>query len=230
MRKLIVFLGLLLLVFSVQAQRWSMSAGAGGTIYKGDLSDWHLLPAFSQWKTTNTAINFQLRYQPKQAFAYRAKLTFTGIDGDGANDPKPTVSYSTKSFSSPLIELAGLVDYNFKDYQANRNIRNWTPFVYGGLGFLFVSPESPMGPNAVPNPQTFFTWAIPFGVGVKAALSDRLGLQWEFGTSKSLTNILDGMPAWGDQPKTITLNKTDQYLHSSVSITYSLISVYCPRD
>ena len=75
MRKLFFFLSLLMLVFSVQAQRWSMSAGAGGTIYKGDLSDWHLLPAFSQWKTTNTALNFQLRYQPKQALAYRAKVT-----------------------------------------------------------------------------------------------------------------------------------------------------------
>lgn len=230
MKKLIFFLSLLALGFSVQAQRWSMSVGAGGTLYKGDLSDWNLLPTLAQLKTMNTAVDFQVRFQPKQAFAYRAKLTFTGIDGDGANNPLPTVLYSTKSFSSPLIELAGLVDYNFKDYQANRNIRNWTPFIYGGLGFLFVSPEGPNGPNRIPFPKTFFTWAIPFGVGVKAQLSNRIGLQWEFGTSKSLSNILDGTPAWGDQPQTITLNKTDQYLHSSVSITYSLISVYCPRD
>lgn len=231
MKKAIVLLGFLSLVlFSSQAQRWAMSVGAGATMYKGDLSDWHLIPHLSQLKTANTALNFQLRYQPKQALAYRAKLSFTGIDGDGSNNPLPSVSYSSNSFSSPLVEFAGLVDYNFKDYQANRNIRNWTPYLYGGLSFLFVSPEGPSGPNRIPNPQTFFTWAIPFGVGLKAQLNNRIGLQWEFGTSKSLSNILDGQPSWGDAPKSITLNQTDQYLQSTVSITYSLISVYCPRD
>jgi hypothetical protein len=226
MRHFFLFLVMWLFVLSAQAQRWTMSAGAGANIYKGDLSDWHLIPRLAQLKTTNTAVNFQVRYQPKQAFAYRAKLTFTWMDGDGSNYLLPTVSFSTNSFSSPLIELAGLVDYNFKDYQANRNIRNWTPFVYGGLGFLFVSPE---GAN-IPNPKTYFTWAIPFGVGVKAQLTNRLGVQWEFGASKSLSNILDGQAAWGETAKTLTLNRTDQYLHSSVSLTYSLISVYCPRD
>ena len=73
--------------------------GAGGNMYKGDLSDWNLLPKLAQLKTMNTAVDFQVRFQPKQAFAYRAKLTFTGIDGDGANNPLPTVLYSTKSFS-----------------------------------------------------------------------------------------------------------------------------------
>jgi hypothetical protein len=207
------------------AQRWTMSAGLGGTLYKGDLSDWHLMPHLSQLKTVNTAVNFQLRYQPDQSLAYRAKLTFSGLDGNGANYALPSISYSTNSFSSPLIEFSGLVDYNFKDYQANRNVRNWTPFIYGGLGFLFVSPE-----GNIPDPKTFFAWAIPFGIGVKAQISNRVGLQWEFGTSKSLTNILDGQTAWGEQAQLFTLNKTDQYLQSSISITYSLISVYCPRD
>jgi hypothetical protein len=226
MRKLVFIFGVLLMSFSVHGQRWSVSAGAGATLYKGDLSDWHLIPHLAQLKTANTAINFQLRYQPKQALAYRAKLTFTGIEGDGSNYPLPSISYSTNSFSSPLVELSGLVDYNFKDYQANQHIRNWTPFVYGGVGFLFVSPEG----NNIPNPKTFFTWAIPFGVGVKGQLNNRIGIEWEFGTSKSLSNILDGQPSWGDAAQGFTFNKTDQYLHTSVSITYSLVSVYCPRD
>jgi hypothetical protein len=225
MRKIVGFFVFMVLSHAAFAQRWTMSAGVGATLYKGDLSDWHLIPHLSQLKTTSTGVNFQLRYQPNQAIAYRAKLTFTGISGDGANFGLPSISYSTNSFSSPLIEFAGLVDYNFKDYQANRNVRNWTPFIYGGLGTLFVSPE-----GNIPSPKTYFTWAIPFGVGIKAQINNRLGLQWEFGTSKSLSNILDGQAAWGEQPQIFTLNKTDQYLQSSVSITYSLISVYCPRD
>jgi hypothetical protein len=225
MRRFVILFALLMCGYASTAQRLTMAAGAGATLYKGDLSDWHLIPRLSQLKTANTAINFQLRYQPKQALAYRAKLTFTGLDGDGGNYGLPSISYSTNKFSSPLIEFAGLVDYNFKDYQANRNIFNWTPYVYGGLGFLFVSPA-----GTIPNPKTYFTWAIPFGVGVKAQINNRIGLQWEFGTSKSVSNILDGQPAWGEQAKIFTLNKTDQYLQGSISLTYSLISVYCPRD
>ncbi len=225
MSKLVTLFLAVFMSFSLQAQRWSMSAGAGASMYKGDLSDWHLIPYLSQLKTLNTAVNFQLRYQPDQAITYRGKLSFSGLDGDGANYLLPSSSFSTNNFSSPLIEFSGLVDYNFKDYQANRNLRNWTPFIYGGLGFLFVSPE-----GVIDTPKTYFTWAIPFGVGIKAQLNNRVGLQWEFGMSKSLSNILDGQAAWGEQPKIFTLNKTDQYLQSSVSITYSLISVYCPRD
>ena len=225
MRKILGFVVLMVLSHAVFAQRWTMSAGAGATLYKGDLSDWHLIPRLAQLKTASPGVNFQLRYQPNQAIAYRAKLTFTGISGDGSNFGLPSISYSTNSFSSPLIEFSGLVDYNFKDYQANRNVLNWTPFIYGGLGTLFVSPE-----GNIPTPKTYFTFSIPSGIGIKAQINNRLGLQWEFGTSKSLSNILDGQAAWGEQPQIFTLNKSDQYLQSSVSITYSLISVYCPRD
>jgi hypothetical protein len=225
MRLIAIICVFLFFGLTLQAQRLAMSVGTGATLYKGDLSDFHLIPRLSQVKSANTAVNFQVRYQPKQALAYRAKLTFTGLDGDGSNNPLPSVSFSTNRFSTPLIEFSGLVDYNFKDYQANRHIRNWTPFVYGGLGFLFVSPE-----GNIPTPMTYFTWSIPFGVGVKAQISNRVGLQWEFGMSKSLSNILDGQAAWGERAKTFTLNKTDQYLQSSISVTYSLISVYCPRD
>ena len=225
MRKFFGFILIMLISCEAFAQRWTMSAGTGATLYKGDLSDWHLAPHLSQMKTLNAAVNFQLRYQPDQAMAYRAKLTFTGLDGNGANYSIPSISFSTNSFSSPLIEFSGLVDYNFKDYQANRHVRNWTPFIYGGLGFLFVSPE-----GNISSPKTFFTWAIPYGVGVKAQLNNRIGLQCEFGSSKSLSNILDGQAAWGEVPQIFTWNKSDQYLHSSISKTYSLISVYCPRD
>ena len=115
MRKFFRVILFLVLSHVTIAQRWTMSAGLGGTLYKGDLSDWHLMPHLSQLKTVNTAVNFQLRYQPDQSLAYRAKLTFTGLDGNGANYALPSISYSTNSFSSPLIEFSGLVDYNFKD-------------------------------------------------------------------------------------------------------------------
>ncbi len=98
MRKIVLILLVAMFSNLTHAQRWSMSAGAGATMYKGDLSDWHLIPHLSQLKTANTAVNFQLRYQPDQAIAYRAKLTFTGLNGDGANCGLPSISYSTNSF------------------------------------------------------------------------------------------------------------------------------------
>ena len=207
------------------AQRWTLGGGLGATMYKGELNDWHLIPKLSQLKTANTAVHMQVRYQEKQAVAFRGVLTFTGIDGDGANNALPSTGYSLNRFSSPLIEAAALVDYNFLDYQSNRKVRNWTPYVYAGLGFLFVSPK-----GTGVTPKTFFTSAIPFGLGIKYQLTPRMGIQWEMGTSKSLTNILDGQISMGESPSIFTLKQTDQYLHSSISLTYTLVSVFCPRE
>jgi len=206
-------------------QGWQLAAGPGAVLYKGDLLDWHLAPNAAQLKKMSPSVNLQVRYQKKNAFAYRAKFNFSSLQGDGSLNPFPAIGYSTKTFSSPLVDLSLITEYNFLDYQSNRKIKNWTPYLYGGFSGMFSSPS-----GSIPNPMTFFAFSIPYGVGVKYQISPAWGVQFEFGTSKVLTDVIDGMPSYLGSTDKISFSQGDQFLNSSLMFTYSIISIFCPKE
>lgn len=222
-----ILLTILLIFSNVLAfgQRWQFAAGGGMVLYKGDLLDWHLMPNAIQLKKMSPSVNFQVRYQEKNAFAYRAKLNISSLQGDGSLNPLPAITYSSNTFSSPLIELSFISEYNFLDYQSNRKIKNWTPYLYGGFSGIFASPS-----GSIPNPMTFFTFSIPYGLGFKYQINQVWGVQWEFGTSKVLSDLIDGKPSDPLSTNKISFSQGDQFLNSSLMFTYSIISIFCPKE
>jgi hypothetical protein len=216
---------------TLSAQRWQVGGGIGANLFKGDLMDWSLRPNFGQLLKVNPSIHAQVRYQEKQAFAYRGILSFGQISGDASLFSTPSIGFNQDSFSGPMLELGGIVDYNFRDYQSNKKIRNWTPYFYGGLSGILAMPEIKSGPNVEVKPVVAL--GIPFGVGVKYQLNSQWGLQGEFGTTKALNDMLDGYAGptnAGGSEGFFTLSQTDQNLHLNLSITYSIISIYCPKE
>jgi hypothetical protein len=213
------------MVSELQAQRWALSATTGTNLYKGDLSDWKLLPNLNQLKDFTSTVKFDVRYQRTQAFAYRGQVSIGRINGSGFNNPSPNFDFNSDSFKSSLVEFSGIVDYNFLDYQTDKKIKNWSPYLYAGLTYLFVNPKGGTDPGL-----PFFTWAIPYGVGVKYQLTPRLGLQWEFGSSKAFSDMLDNTPSEGGSISNFTTQRTDQVLQSSITVTYVIKSVFCPRE
>lgn len=206
-------------------QRWQLAAGPGAVLYKGDLLDWHLAPNAAQLKKCLLRLISKCVIKKKNAFAYRAKFNFSSLQGDGSLNPLPVIGYSTNTFSSPLIDFSLISEYNFLDYQSNRKIKNWTPYLYGGVSGMFVSPS-----GSTPNPMTFFTFSIPYGLGVKYQINPAWGVQFEFGSSKVLTDVIDGMPSYGGPTDKISFSQGDQFLNSSLMFTYSIISIFCPKE
>ena len=74
---------------------------------------------------------------------------------------------------------------------------------------MFVSPS-----GSIPNPMTFFTFSIPYGIGVKYQINPAWGVQFEFGTSKVLTDVIDGMPSYLGSTDKISFSQGDQFLKS----------------
>ncbi len=218
------------MVSELPAQRWALSATTGLNVYKGDLSDWKLLPNFNQINYISSNAKLNVRYQRTQAFAYRAQVSIGKIRGGGFNNPGPIPIFNSSSFSSPFVEMSGIVDYNFLDYQTDKRIKNWSPYIYGGLSYVFASPKGGIPPMSALGKIPFFTWAIPYGVGVKYQLTPRLGLQWEFGSSKTFTDVLDNAPSDILDRSHFTTQQTDQVLQSSITVTYVIKSVFCPRE
>jgi hypothetical protein len=220
---------LVLISVLVFGQRWQFAGGPGAVLYKGDLLDWHYRPNRAQLAKMSPSVNLQVRYQEKKTFAYRAKLNFSSLQGDGSLHLLPVINYSTNTFSSPLIDLSLITEYNFLDYQSNRKIKNWTPYLYGGFSGMFVSPT-----GSIPNPMAFFTFSIPYGVGIKYQINPTWGVQFECGTSMVLSDVIDGMPSYEGvgsilrSPDKISFSQGDQFLNSSLMLTYSIVSIFCP--
>jgi hypothetical protein len=126
---------------TLSAQRWQVGGGIGANLFKGDLMDWSLRPNFGQLLKVNPSVHAQVRYQEKQAFAYRGILSFGQISGDASLFSTPSIAFNKNSFSGPMLELGAIVDYNFRDYLSNKKIRNWTPYVYAGLASIFAEPK-----------------------------------------------------------------------------------------
>lgn len=233
---------LLLISTNAIAQRWQWSFGAGATLFKGDMQDWSLLPNIPQAKQVLPSLDLEIAYQETQAFNYRATLMISGLQGNSLNNGWSNAGLAGNSgaFRSSLVELGLLVDYNFMDYQKNRKIKNLTPYIYGGFSSFFANPQNSVKdprPSSPPNSQhpnvmngSFISFAIPFGVGIKYQLNNLWSIKWEGGTRKTLTDRLDGWITSGADRSNLTPSFTDQYLHTSVSVTFSLQRIYCPSE
>jgi hypothetical protein len=69
-------------------------------------------------------------------------------------------------------------------------------------------------------------YALPFGIGFKYQLSPSWGIQWDLGARKTFTDALDRPLMEGEAA--FNLSNGDQYLNSSLTVTYTIQSVFCP--
>lgn len=193
---------LLLLSLSNFASSQSFHVGLFGGIsnYQGDVSD-----KFYVGKLTKPAIGLTGMYDVSDRVSVRAGLTFAKIAGDDQYISKDYLKARNLSFESKLTEFSLLGEFNV----FNLNSIRWTPYVFGGLAVFkfnpytydttntkyYLKPLSTEGqgleqyPESKPYKLTQF--AIPFGGGIKYAISDRVRLGLELGFRKTFTDYLD---------------------------------------
>jgi hypothetical protein len=225
-----LYLLLLLTLFSLpaSAQRWSYGAGLGGSLYHGTWANWHTLPNNKEFAMTRPALNLQVRYQNNPTFAYRLQAVMTDLRGGTGNRVSPvTVTLPITNFATSIFGLDALVEYNFLNYQnAVRRVNNWTPYFYVGVSTVFAKVAGTQDGVGFKT-NTKMNYALPFGIGLKYQLSPSWGIQWDLGARKTFTDALDRPLAEGGE-SSFNFSKGDQFLNSSLTVTYTIQSVFCP--
>jgi opacity protein-like surface antigen len=229
MKKNLYFVCLFTLIsLSASAQRWSYGAGLGGTLYHGDLANWNFFPNLKELSNTKPSVNLQVIYQRKSFFDYRLQIAYTGLSGNVDNRISPPVGgFIQTKFTSSLIQIDGLIDYNFLDYQSNRKIVNWSPYVYVGLSGV-LAKVSGVNNGASFNSSMLPVMAFPYGLGIKYQVNSNLGLQLEGGSRKAFSSALDSPR--DTSVSNYDLFNGDQYLFTSISLIYTFQSIFCPTD
>lgn len=220
-QKLVVFIISLasLLPNSVLAQKLEFGLGLGGYNYVGDIS-----PNF-QFKNTKPAGSLFLRYNFNSAFTMRAELGGGIISANDNTSKDPWQVQRNYSFKTRVLEGSVAAEYNFLDFVERRYVINWSPYVFGGIGFNSFKP------NIVTSNYKTSTMVMPYGIGVKYQIKRPWSIGLEYGTRKTFTDFLDNL---GGDP--VTNNKfqqgnpstKDKYHYFRLSITYTIYKIVCP--
>jgi opacity protein-like surface antigen len=199
--RILLFLALTLAVNSLNAQDIHLDLYGGVANYQGDLSAKRV-----DFSKSKPAIGLGLSYDITHKLIARAAATYMKVAGaDATNLTNKDIFNRNLSFESSIWEAQLGLEYNFFDIEEKR----FTPYAFAGIAAFHFSPYAidndgtkvflrSLGTEGQGLPQypekTAYRnnqLAIPFGGGVKLALSDRLQVAVELGLRKLFTDYLD---------------------------------------
>lgn len=196
-------LSLLILIFSaslLSAQRLHVGVFGGAAAYNGDLTD-KIFPK----KVTNGAIGITVNYELQDQIMLRGGLTYSIVGGADRFSDKPDIRTRNLSFETSIIEFSAVGEY----YLLNLYERRYSPYAFAGLAVfkfnpyayygnqqkVFLKPLSTEGQGLSNYPDrkeySLTQFAIPFGGGVKFAVTENLRIGLEGGIRKLFTDYLD---------------------------------------
>ena len=198
----------MLAALPMTAQQYKYEVGPllGMTGYLGETNNGNL------FKHPSFTIGGLFRYAHNSRWAFKANLNYANIRGDSKNDESWYPEGVNYKMTSHLIDLGLTAEFNFLNYgigPAYKKYKRISPYMVAGVGFVFAICD---GHN-----QASFT--IPFGIGVKYKLKDRLNLGFEFTMRKEFSDRIDGYSDLFDIKHSFAKN-TDWYSFATFTVAY----------
>jgi opacity protein-like surface antigen len=196
--RLLVFFNLF--IISATAQRIHVGVFGGLAAYTGDLVD-KIFPK----KVTNGAIGITVNYELSDQFMIRGGFTYSIVGGADRFSKKEDARLRNLAFETSITEFSAVGEY----YLFNIYDTRWSPYGFAGLAVfhfnpyafngttqkIFLKPLSTEGQGIAGypdrKPYKLTQVAIPFGGGVKFAVTDNLRVGVEAGIRKLFTDYLD---------------------------------------
>lgn len=200
MKKAILIIVPLLIVFATNAQRIHVNLFGGVSNYAGELED----KSFTLQRA-KPAIALGLSYELTNKLFLRGEYTFTNLGADDKNSKIYSHTIRNLNFKTVLQELNLMAEYDILDNYTHKLV----PYVFAGVGVYRFSPYTfdtlgrktflrglrtegqglPNYPDRQVYRRTHFN--IPVGAGVKLALSDNIKVAAEFSLRNLFTDYLD---------------------------------------
>lgn len=200
-----VLFGLFLLLSipsMLSAQGGAPEVGIFGGIstYNGDLSS-----SSFPFQQSHPAFGIFIRKAVYKGFSLRLGASFGKMSGADSLASDTSVKMRNLDFQSNITDVHLLAEYNFFDYSKT----GFTPYVFVGISVYHFDPYTkdtaglrvylpPLstegeGLDAYPDRKNYNLTqiSIPFGVGVKYALSPVVNIGLEFRINKTFTDYLD---------------------------------------
>jgi Domain of unknown function (DUF6089) len=213
----------LLFISQTFAQKINFGGGLGGMNYKGD---------YTAGSTPNPLFfrpggHVFFRYNMSKSVSLRANAMTGYVTANDAYSSDPFQQIRNQSFRTSISELGLMVEYNFLNYGSRRQIKNWTPYLVGGLAYYTFDPTV--------QTHTYKTSGLvfPFGVGVKYEIRRPWSVEVEFGTRKLNHDNLDNLGQNAANASKYLRGNTDTndtYYYLSLGVSYTFYNIWCPED
>jgi len=187
--------------FSAQSQSVHIDIHGGAAHYTGDLQNKRIDLSQSQ-----ATAGLGLSYDISNKLIIRGAANYIKLSGrDEPGNAAKRVLFRNLSFKSTVWEAQLALEYNLLDIEA----RGFTPYVFAGVAAFHFNPYAfdasgkkvflrslnteGQGLTQYPDRKQYSNnqFAIPFGGGIKLALTDKLQVGVELGFRKLFTDYLD---------------------------------------
>jgi len=184
------------------AQVSELGITGGVSYYIGDLNPTRHYP-----KHTHLAGGLMYRRNFDQHYALRVQALYSNLEAYDSDSPDSLQQLRNLNFRTVLFEFSTVLEINFFKYRGlSKDSRRWTPFIFGGLAYYHTNPQGklndtwyelqPLGTEGQGTSvggarYSLNQFCIPFGAGLKFALSDKLDLQMEWGLRRTYSDYID---------------------------------------
>jgi hypothetical protein len=176
----------------------------GASYYIGDIN------TRRHFLANHPALGAFFRYSTNYRYAFRLGFNYGSISGNDAASGEPDQIERNINFRSKIYEAYSIAEFNFVEYRIGHDRFRFTFFIFAGLGGYMFDPASNagMGYQPVRSLQTEgkkypkYQLAVPFGVGIKWTLTDKIGMGLEWGPRRTFTDYLDDVS--GTYPEHVT--------------------------
>lgn len=197
------FLTAFILTSHLSAQHLEFGLMGGASNYLGDLSGNSSTVYLTESNLSGGAF---LRYNFSHMGAVRLGFTYGQVSGHDQNAKQLDQQQRNLSFTSPIMELAVIGEFNILGYQPYNLERPFSPYLFAGFGLFNFNPSTvyegekvllqPIGTEGQgsegrPAPYQRTAFSIPFGLGVKYAINDKWNVGLELGARMTATDYLD---------------------------------------
>lgn len=224
MKRIIICFALCFLFGSLaKSQTTEVGLNLGAAGYMGDLNP------RNPFDFSGIAFGGFVKRNLDPYWAIGLHYNFGKIKDNDANSSDASFRSRNLNFSTALNELSLQVDFNFLEYFAGGGTKNFSPYIFAGVGGVLFNPK------AVYQDQKYelryyetegkayknYAVSIPYGVGMKGRISDHFALFSQLGYRTAHTDYLDDVgdryptvDAYGkidaNHPKTINLSNPSQ--------------------
>jgi len=202
MRKLILFLSVVTLPFLGISQHLEVGLMGGIANYIGDVSHQNMyLPE------THPAFGLFFRYNANRYLAAKISVAHGNISGSDTYSNDPDLENRNLSFRSPVTEFGITGEINILGYEPYGLKKIFSPYIFIGISGFHFDPSAkydnrwvklqPLGTEGQgfiqgrDDKYNKLSFAIPFGLGGKFAITDKINVGVEFGLRKTFTDYLD---------------------------------------
>lgn len=188
--------------------RFDAGGGLGMTGYLGDANSSNL------WSNPGFDATLIFRYIKSPRIAFKTGFYTGTLRGNTAEMDDVLPDEAQFKFSTTFFELSEMFEFNFFNYgigERYRKLKRWTPYITAGLGATLWTADG----------YTGAAFTIPFGIGAKYKIKERLNLGLEFLMKKTFSDRLDGREL--KDPHLIKsgfAKNTDWYSTLSLTLSY----------